>query len=92
MRQITNVYVVCAFAALGGCLFGIDIASMSGVLGTSAYKRFFDNPISTTQGFITCAMPFGSIFGTLLTSLIADRFSRKVAIQCASALWILGSA
>ena len=68
-----------------------DIASMSGVLGTSAYTTFFDDPRSSIQGLITCSMPFGSIFGTILTSVIADRFSRKVAIQTACVLWILGS-
>ena len=92
MRQITNVHAVCAFASIGGGLFGYDIASMSGVLGTSAYSHFFDYPKGAVQGLITCCMPFGSIFGALITSVVADRFSRKVAIQTASLLWILGSA
>jgi hypothetical protein len=29
-----NVYAICGFAAIGGALFGFDISSMSGVLGT----------------------------------------------------------
>ena len=91
MRQLKNVYAVCAFVSLGGGLFGYDIVSISGCLGMAAYIRFFDNPKSTTQGLVTASMPFGSIFGTLLTSLIADRFSRKAAIQIACILWILGS-
>ena len=91
MRQITSVHAVCAFASIGGGLFGYDIASMSGVLGTSAYINYFGNPKASMQGLITCSMPFGSIFGTLLTSLIADRFSRKTAIQTACVLWIIGS-
>jgi len=44
--QVTNVYAICAFAAIGGALFGFDISSMSGVLGTQAYIRYFDNPQS----------------------------------------------
>lgn len=36
-------------------------------------------------------MPAGSLVGALVSSFIADRYSRKKAIQCASALWIIGS-
>ena len=92
MRQITSVHAVCAFASIGGGLFGYDIASMSAVLGTSSYLNFFNNPKSSLQGLITCCMPFGSIFGAILTSVVADRFSRKTAIQLACVLWIIGSA
>ena len=116
MKTVSNVYAVCAFAAIGtipsnvyvtclrvrvcfactnkpkgGGLFGMDIASMSGVLGTNGYKNYFRNPKSYTQGYITAAMPFGSIFGTLSSSFFSDRFSRKVAIQVCCLLWIIGS-
>ena len=64
---------------------------MSGVLGTNAYKNYFNNPGAYAQGGITCAMPGGSLFGALASSFLADRFSRKVAIQIASILWIIGS-
>jgi MFS family permease len=36
-------------------------------------------------------MPAGSLVGALASSFIADRLSRKVAIQIASVIWILGS-
>ena len=39
-----NIYAICAFAAIGGGLFGFDISSMSGVLGTRAYTNYFNNP------------------------------------------------
>ncbi|KAF2431229.1 high affinity glucose transporter [Tothia fuscella] len=92
MFQIYNVYVICAFAALGGGLFGFDISSMSGVLGTNAYKQYFHNPVSSTQGGITASMPAGSFCGALLSSFIADRFSRKAAIQIAALIFMLGAA
>ena len=38
-----NTYAICAFAAIGGGLFGFDISSMSGVLGTNGYKNYFGN-------------------------------------------------
>ncbi|KAI1387353.1 general substrate transporter [Hypoxylon trugodes] len=91
MYQASNVYFICGFAAIGGGLFGFDISSMSGVLGTSAYKRYFDNPVSYRQGGITAAMPAGSLVGSLASSFIADKFSRKVALQVACILWIIGS-
>lgn len=91
MYQATSVYFICAFAAIGGGLFGFDISSMSGVLGTMAYKRYFGNPVSYRQGGITCAMPFGSLVGALSSSFIADRWSRRTSIQIASVFWVIGS-
>ncbi|KAM3077641.1 high affinity glucose transporter [Clarireedia jacksonii] len=64
---------------------------MSGVLGTQAYIRYFNNPVSYGQGGITCAMPAGSLVGSLSSSYLADRFSRRTSIQIASVFWIIGS-
>ncbi|EDO02122.1 hypothetical protein SS1G_04598 [Sclerotinia sclerotiorum 1980 UF-70] len=64
---------------------------MSGVLGTQAYVRYFNNPQSYSQGGITCAMPAGSLIGALSSSFIADKWSRRASIQIASVIWILGS-
>ncbi|KAH8808515.1 high-affinity glucose transporter [Xylogone sp. PMI_703] len=89
--QASNVYFICGFAAIGGGLFGFDISSMAGVLGTQAYKNYYGNPVSYRQGAITCAMPFGSLVGALVSSIIADKYSRKTTIQIASVFWIVGS-
>jgi len=43
------------------------------------------------QGGITASMPAGSLVGSLLSSFIADRLSRRTAIQIAALIWILGS-
>ncbi|KAK3381937.1 general substrate transporter [Podospora didyma] len=91
MYQASNVYFICSFAAIGGGLFGFDISSMSGVLGTMAYKRYFNNPVSYRQGAITASMPAGSLVGSLASSFLADKFSRKVALQISCVLWIFGS-
>jgi hypothetical protein len=37
-------------------------------------------------------MPFGSLLGALVSSFIADRYSRVTAIQLSSIFWIVGSA
>ncbi|KAI0812929.1 general substrate transporter [Xylaria sp. FL0064] len=91
MYQASNVYFICGFAAIGGGLFGFDISSMSGVLGTQAYKNYFNNPVSYRQGGITASMPAGSLVGSLASSFIADRYSRKVALQVSCILWIIGA-
>ncbi|KAE8337352.1 hypothetical protein BDV24DRAFT_140141 [Aspergillus arachidicola] len=92
MKKIYNVYFLCGFATLGGGLFGFDISSMSGVLGTAAYTNYFQvGSGQYKQGSITCAMPFGSLVGALCSSFIADRYSRVRAIQFSSILWIIGS-
>lgn len=64
---------------------------MSGVIGTAAYKRYFDNPTSYRQGGITCAMPGGSFIGALCSSFVADRVGRKIAIQIAALFFIVGA-
>lgn len=64
---------------------------MSGVLGTNAYTNYFNVQGSYRQGGITCAMPAGSLVGALASSFIADRMSRRAAIQIASIFWIIGS-
>ncbi|KAF2500236.1 MFS sugar transporter-like protein [Lophium mytilinum] len=86
-----NIYAICAFAAIGGGLFGFDISSMSGVLGTNAYKNYFGNPAGYRQGGITASMPAGSLVGALASSFIADKLSRRTAIQIAAIIWIIGA-
>jgi hypothetical protein len=49
------------------------------------------NRVSYNQGAITCAMPFGSLVGALASSFIADKLSRRTAIQIASVIWVIGS-
>lgn len=72
-------------------LFGFDLASMTGVLGTVAYTDYFGVVGGTGQGAITCAMPIGSLFGALGSSFLADKYSRRTAIQASCVIWIVGS-
>ncbi|KAF2135386.1 uncharacterized protein K452DRAFT_303574 [Aplosporella prunicola CBS 121167] len=89
--KIYNLYVICATASIGGLLYGIDVASMSAVIGTAAYKSAFGHPVSHRQGSIVAAMPGGSFFGAVVSSHIADRFGRRIAIQAACTIWIFGT-
>ncbi|KAG0135524.1 general substrate transporter [Tuber indicum] len=89
--RVRNIYAICSFAAIGGGLFGFDISSMAGILGTNAYKNYFGNPLGARQGAITSAMPAGSLLGSLVSSYLGDYFGRKRAIQIGGIIWILGS-
>ncbi|KAK9428242.1 general substrate transporter [Lipomyces doorenjongii] len=86
-----NVYTISIFVALGGALFGFDIASVAGVVGTHQYTTFYGNPLGTTQGSITGAMAAGSIVGALSSSFLGDKFSRKISIQIGAVFWCIGA-
>jgi hypothetical protein len=68
LPSLTPCLAICGFAAIGGALFGFDISSMSGVLGTPAYQNYFGHPAGTRQGGITASMPAGSLVGALTSS------------------------
>jgi len=89
--RATNVYFIAAFATLGGMLFGFDISSISGVIGTQQYIDYFNNPGSTQQGGITAAMPGGSFCGALVSGFLSDKFSRKYTIQLGAIIWCIGA-
>ncbi|KAF2724061.1 general substrate transporter [Polychaeton citri CBS 116435] len=99
---IGNIYVIAAVAVVGGGLFGFDISSMSAIIGTQAYKCYFNEtgvtaegkcggPRSGTQGGITAAMPAGSWFGAICSGYISDILGRKKAIMVGCVIWVIGS-
>ncbi|KAF9315275.1 hypothetical protein BG003_003187 [Podila horticola] len=88
---LNNVYFLGGFATMGGMLFGFDISSMSGVVGTQRYQEFFNFPSSSLQGGIVASMAAGSFFGALMAGPFADKFSRKYTIMLAASIWIVGS-
>ncbi|KAL1924069.1 uncharacterized protein VTP21DRAFT_7104 [Calcarisporiella thermophila] len=89
---VNNVYVIGSFAALAGVLFGFDIGSNSGVINTTQYKAFFNNPGATLQGGINSSISAGCFVGALLSSYPADIFGRKYTIIGAAVLFVLGAA
>ncbi|KAG0039215.1 hypothetical protein BGZ82_009255 [Podila clonocystis] len=88
---LNNVYFLGGFATMGGMLFGFDISSMSGVVGTKRYQEYFNYPSSSLQGGIVASMAAGSFFGALLAGPFGDMFSRKRTIMLAAMIWIVGS-
>ncbi|CAO3563744.1 unnamed protein product [Mortierella alpina] len=88
---LSNVYFLGGFATMGGMLFGFDISSMSGVVGTARYQEYFNKPSSSLQGGIVASMAAGSFLGALLAGPLGDRISRKRTIMLAASIWIVGS-
>ncbi|KAF9904955.1 hypothetical protein EC991_002195 [Linnemannia zychae] len=72
-------------------LFGFDISSMSGVVGTDRYQDYFNHPKSSLQGGIVASMAAGSFCGALLAGPLGDKISRKRTIMLAATIWIIGS-
>ncbi|KAF9967100.1 hypothetical protein BGZ70_000134 [Mortierella alpina] len=88
---MNNVYVLGGFATMGGMLFGFDISSMSGVVGTARYQEYFNHPSSSLQGGIVASMAAGSFAGALMAGPLGDKISRRRTIMLASLIWIVGS-
>ncbi|KAK3816916.1 MAG: general substrate transporter [Linnemannia elongata] len=88
---LSNVYFLGGFATIGGMLFGFDISSMSGVVGTQRYQDYFNHPSSSLQGGIVASMAAGSFCGALLAGPLGDMISRKRTIMLAASIWIVGS-
>jgi MFS family permease len=72
-------------------LFGFDISSMSGMFAMEGFKQYFHEPSDNMRGTITASMPFGSLFGSLMSSFLADRLSRRTALQIGGLVFMLGA-
>ncbi|KAF2168213.1 hypothetical protein M409DRAFT_65699 [Zasmidium cellare ATCC 36951] len=97
MKKFGNVYLIAAISIIGGGLFGFDISSMSAIIATDAYLKYFNQgpipgkgPTANTQGGITASMAGGSWLASLCSGFISDRFGRKTAIQIGAVIWVIG--
>ncbi|KXL51589.1 hypothetical protein M433DRAFT_140534 [Acidomyces richmondensis BFW] len=89
--KIYNVYFVASIATVGGMLFGFDISSMSLIIGTSQYIKYFHDPSGTRQGGITAAMAGGSILGAAASGYVSNKLGRRDAIFVACIWWMIGT-
>ncbi|KAK9319776.1 hypothetical protein V1517DRAFT_245871, partial [Lipomyces orientalis] len=53
---LLNIYTVSAFGTLGGALFGFNLSSISGIIGTEQCHNYYGNPLRMRQGATTSAM------------------------------------
>lgn len=87
-----NVLLIAIIIALGGFLFGYDIAMMS---GTTTQLESLYNLNSFWLGFTTAVAIIGTIVGTIIIGKPAEKFGRKKSLILLSGLFAvstLGSA
>ncbi|KAL1605266.1 hypothetical protein SLS60_004812 [Paraconiothyrium brasiliense] len=92
MYRFSNIYVLAAFGTIGGALFGFDVSSMSAWLDTDQYLEYFNHPNPDLQGGITASMSGGSFFGAIAAGFLADKLGRKLALQIACTIFVIGCA
>ncbi|GAB7347645.1 hypothetical protein MBLNU459_g4513t1 [Dothideomycetes sp. NU459] len=90
--KIYNTYFLAIISTIGGMLFGFDISSMSAIIGTPQYIRYFDNPSGIWQGAIGSALAAGSVVGALIAGPISDKIGRRDAVAFACLWWLAGTA
>jgi len=90
--NLTNVVVICMISCISGLMFGVDISSMSAFISTDSYLKFFNNPSSALQGFITASMSLGSFFGSIASSFISEPLGRRATLIACAFFWCVGAA
>ena len=65
---------------------------MSAWLDADQYLDYFNSPDSNLQGGITASMSGGSFIGAIAAGFLADKLGRKLALQIACIIFIIGCA
>lgn len=89
--RLSNVYVISGLITIGGLIQGFDVSSMSAIISTSQYKKYFNKPDAVLQGGITASMAGSSLLGSLVSSWTSDRFGRRDSLFIACLVWLIGS-
>ncbi|MBZ5593992.1 MAG: sugar porter family MFS transporter [Acidobacteriia bacterium] len=84
----SKVYLISAAAALGGLLFGFDIAVINGAL-VFLRKQFQLSDLQTEVA--ASSLLLGCVFGASLAGTLSDRFGRKRILLWAASLFLVSS-
>ena len=87
MRKVSNGFIY-TFGALGGLLFGYDIASVSGAI-LFIQKQLSLN--SWEQGMVVSSVLIGAILGALGTSKFLDKYGRRKLLIWAAIIFTIGA-
>lgn len=88
-----RAYLMCAFAAFAGILFGYDSGYINGVMGTEVFKQEFGRFTGVTEdnargysisegntSLIVSILSAGTFFGALFSGALADWIGRRTTI------------
>lgn len=87
LKKVSNSFIY-SFGALGGLLFGYDIASVSGAILFIA-KQLHLGPWQ--QGWVVSSVLIGAIIGALATSKFLDTYGRRKLLIWASVIFFVGA-
>jgi SP family arabinose:H+ symporter-like MFS transporter len=88
MKKNTYVFLISCVAALGGLLFGFDIAIFS---GTIPFIQPHYQLSSGELGWTGSSLYLGCIIGTLFTGYFTDTYGRKLPLILAAAIFMVSS-
>ncbi|KAE8147789.1 general substrate transporter [Aspergillus avenaceus] len=85
---------VASFSTLGGLLFGYDQGVVSGVITMESFGARFPRIYtdSSFKGWFVSTLLLAAWFGSLINGPIADRLGRKLSINVAVVIFLIGSA
>ncbi|KAJ6157515.1 hypothetical protein N7470_005107 [Penicillium chermesinum] len=93
---LQNPYLcgVASFSTLGGLLFGYDQGVISGVITMESFGARFPRVFSDSgfKGWFVSTLLLAAWLGSLLNGPVADRVGRKVSIDLAVIIFVIGSA
>jgi sugar porter (SP) family MFS transporter len=88
MRPNSKLLKSTLTGALGGLLFGIDMAAISGALGTITTVYGLND---WTKGMTVAVSPVGTVLGCFAAGILGQRMGSRAALRWAAALYILAA-
>lgn len=98
-----KAYLMCAFAAFAGILFGYDSGYINGVLGTGYVKEHFGEATSNLKDYpsgywistsntslLVSILSAGTFFGAIFSGALADWFGRRTTIIAGCGIFSIG--
>ncbi|KAL7423970.1 hypothetical protein Q5752_001555 [Cryptotrichosporon argae] len=91
LRGTRLLYAVAVTAGMGFTLYGVDNASLGGVISSTPFENRF-RLSATGQGAVTGAYELGCFAGALLVCVFGERLSRRHVIFAATIPLMVGAA